>query len=397
MGTKGFWSFINNIVKTISLNKLRNKNLLIDINLYLYKHIIGIRKNGKDILNNKGENISHLITVYNIIKNLLLVNITPVFIFDGKAPEIKKQTIEKRKKITNNSQILTDFILEYKEDLEEIVDENIDDIYIKYFKKSFTLNKNIIEDCKHFLTLTGIPFIESKEEADLYCAQLSKKQNLNIAGVLSDDSDILIMGCEKLYKDIDFHNMTITEISITDILKYLQDKANKISKINKLPINNFTFKNLVDFTIILGNDYCSGIRVNNKKAFVDVNKTVLVQSREDIFTQFIKNNCDVNKLIDELYNINNMCDYIMYYIPSNFKQNYDECKKVYYREQYELNDLNLDDINLDIKKVDINQLKRYLTDKNIFNNDNFINMISKIKKNKKKEIKIEDEDGWITV
>ena len=93
MGSKGLWAFIQPIIKRIPLDNLRNKRLILDIILYLHKQIIGIRNKGRDIVNNRGKNINHLVSLYNILKNLISIDILPICVFDGKPPELKKQTI----------------------------------------------------------------------------------------------------------------------------------------------------------------------------------------------------------------------------------------------------------------------------------------------------------------
>ena len=78
MGSKGLWAFIQPIIKRIPLENLKNKRLIIDIILYLHKQIIGIRNKGHDIINNRGKNINHLVSLYHILKNLINVDIKAI-------------------------------------------------------------------------------------------------------------------------------------------------------------------------------------------------------------------------------------------------------------------------------------------------------------------------------
>ena len=154
----------------------------------------------------------------------------------------------------------------------------------------------------------------------LFHLNIYDKLKLYIAGILTEDSDILLYGGDCIYKDIDFLTGTISEINISDVLEYLQSKATKIdSKII------FTFQNLIDFSIILGNDYTSGIRTNSIiEQIEEVDKSIsnLSNSREIIFRNFIKSNCNVQVFINTLYEINENNEVIIYYIPANFRETY---------------------------------------------------------------------------
>jgi len=355
MGSKGFWSFLNSIVKRVELSKLKGKPLLIDINLYLYKHIIGIKKNGTDIINKKGENINHILSIYNIIKNFIIAGIYPICVFDGKAPFIKNNVVEKRRTNSQKSNIL----------ISNISDSNSE--YIKHFKRSFVINKEIIDECKIFLKMCGIPYIESAGEADEQCAALSYYCKDLISGILSEDSDIFMFGGTILYKDIDLYENTISELSIKDILEYLQNKADDIYIKNNLSKEIFTFNNMLDFSIILGNDYTNGIRYNIKKdnkEFINNDTSFQNISREEIFNQFILCDKDIDKLITKLYNYNEIKGVIIYYIPAQFKQVYEET--IYnYKNPFVLQP---EDIDINMKKIDTNKLTSYLAQREVNTN-----------------------------
>ena len=389
MGSKGLWAFIQPIIKRIPLDNLRNKRLILDIILYLHKQIIGIRNKGCDIVNNRGKNINHLVSLYNILKNLISIDILPICVFDGKPPELKKQTIIKRKTNTEKSKIMVNIIGEeitkINEDWDEINSLDTDVIkpymqylsseeleiedmdyntklnieYIKHFKKSYNINSSQINECKHMLELMGIPVITSIEEADKDSANLFNKLKQYISGILTEDSDILLYGGECIYKDIDFATGTISEINIKDVLKYLQEKTNKIDQNIK-----FTFENLIDFSIILGNDYTAGIRTNSMiENYENIDKSIsnLSNSREIIFKHFIKSKCDIQVFINNLYKLNELYNAIIYYVPTNFKETYILVRNIYTSSSS--NNYAIKDICM--KQPDLIKLQKYLVDNNI--------------------------------
>ena len=376
MGSKGFWAFLHSIVKRVELSKLKGKTLLIDINLYLYKHIISIKKTGTDITNDRGDNINHIITIYNIIKNFINMGINPICVFDGKPPVIKKKTIDKRKiRSKTSTEKISKLFLDLSDiqdiqDSEDSQDRETDvkemkEEYIKHFKKSFYVDGQIIDDCKTFLDMCGIPYVESIGEADKDCAVISNYYKDDISGILSEDSDMFMFGGKTLYKDIDIHNNTISVLNLDDILEYLQLKANEIYTKNNLPEDNFTFDNMIDFSIILGNDYTNGIRYCVKKDIKDFintsDATLQCINREELFNQFILNNKNIDKLIENLYKYNADREEIIYFIPACFKQNYDEA--IYYYKKS--NRLNPYDINIYMKEIDDKKLLCFLEKKQV--------------------------------
>jgi flap endonuclease-1 len=103
MGCKGFWAFFAPIVKTESIDILVGKPIIIDIMLYIYKYIIGIRNNGNDIINEEGNSLNHIYAINNLIKIYSEKGILPICVFDGKSPDIKKDAVDKRKHTINMS------------------------------------------------------------------------------------------------------------------------------------------------------------------------------------------------------------------------------------------------------------------------------------------------------
>jgi 5'-3' exonuclease len=350
MGVSGLWVFLNDIIKNIDINKIASQPIIIDINLYIYKYVIGFRN--KQHL--KYTTTPHIYALYRILKLLLTYNIMPICIFDGKSPRIKEKLINKRKK---NSQNALDA-------LDAISDTNIDsDAYIKKYKKSFILTHEMIEDCKIFLNYTGIPYVESIGESDPQCAALCHYYNNIISGVLSDDSDILAYGSKKIFKEINIHTNEIMYISQNELIEYLQTKTNIICKENNINSLTFTFNSFIDFTIILGNDFTYGIRTSHKI------------NREEIFKLFVLNEFNIEKMIEYIYIVNEQYNKIVYYIPENFLDKYKEIKNNYTKVKI----INPADININMTKPNLSKLKEYLIFNNMHSDDILIisNMLIK--------------------
>jgi 5'-3' exonuclease len=366
MGCKGFWAFFAPIVKTESIDVLVGKPIIIDIMLYIYKYIIGIRNNGNDIINDDGNNLNHIYAINNLIKLYSEKGILPICVFDGKSPDIKKDVVDKRKhtinssdekckiletKIKSNDEYLYDYFCEEDIELNE---------YIKNFKKSFIMNTEIINECKYLLSCYGIPYVDSVNEADSQCSVLSHYYKNIIPGVLSEDSDIIIFGSHTLYRDIDFKLNRVKSINIDDIMNFLQEKTNTICFEHFKKPFKITKENFIDFTIILGNDYNYGVRCSGGT------------NREKIFELFVLNDCNVIKFIAHIYQINKMCGYIKYYIPDQFIEKWVKSQMNY--KEAKIYDPS--DITIHMKTPNFFELESFLSEKKI--NVNQIELISNI-------------------
>jgi flap endonuclease-1 len=101
MGIKNLSSLLNTYApKCISkkqFSDLTGKKIAIDASLLIYSYVIAIRNTAEDITNIEGEITSHIHAV--VSKTLLYLDnsITPIFVFDGKPPQLKNDTLDKRK------------------------------------------------------------------------------------------------------------------------------------------------------------------------------------------------------------------------------------------------------------------------------------------------------------
>ena len=140
--------------------------------------------------------------------------ITPVFVFDGKPPEIKNEIINKRRRNRNNAMIEYNKLLEnYKNKEPPNKIKKIDQLK----KDMVKINKNDISNVKEILDIYGITHLTAIGEADELCYALV---NSNEAfGCLSDDMDLFIYGTKFIFRDFDMDNETITYYNLNMIIK----------------------------------------------------------------------------------------------------------------------------------------------------------------------------------
>lgn len=226
---------ISNGYTKININDLEDKVVAIDTSLILYQFLIAI-KTTDDLKNKDGKITCHIHAILTKVLTYLKKRIYPIFVFDGKAPEIKTKTLQHRSQI--------------KKKAEENLKNDIcltDEEKKKMLKRSLKITEQQITECKEILSILGIPYIESPTEADPQCAYLVKEGIAD--SVISDDMDLLAFGTSKLIRGksnkLEIYNLNI-------ILKELK----------------LTYDEFVELCILFGCDYCNTIKkIGVKRAY----------------------------------------------------------------------------------------------------------------------------------
>ena len=161
-----------------------------------------------------------------MINKLISNKITPIFVFDGKPPDIKKGTLKKRYDLKKNA-------IDQLQNSELSVEQKI-----SFFMQATKISPEIIINTKLFLDTLGIPYVDSIEEADAQMVCLI--QNKLAYAVATEDMDLLTFGATKVLKNF----FSLKENSIIEI------DREKMLKQLKMTGNQF-----IDTTILLGCDY----------------------------------------------------------------------------------------------------------------------------------------------
>lgn len=93
MGVTGLWTVIQPCARPIKLETLNKKRLAVDASIWIYQFLKAVRDKEGNALRN-----SHLVGFFRRICKLLYFGIKPVFVFDGGALLLKRETIANRKK-----------------------------------------------------------------------------------------------------------------------------------------------------------------------------------------------------------------------------------------------------------------------------------------------------------
>ncbi|XP_034971159.2 DNA excision repair protein ERCC-5 [Zootoca vivipara] len=92
MGVQGLWKLLECSGRPINPETLEGKILAVDISIWLNQAVKGARDRHGNSTHN-----AHLLTLFHRLCKLLFFRIRPVFVFDGEAPLLKRQTLAKRR------------------------------------------------------------------------------------------------------------------------------------------------------------------------------------------------------------------------------------------------------------------------------------------------------------
>ncbi len=227
-------------VKEVSLQELRGRVIAIDAYNALYQFLAAIRQpDGTPLMDSRGRITSHLSGLFYRTINFMEHGIKPVYVFDGKPPEIKHMEIERRKKVKEEA------VKKY----EEAVKKGDMEAARRYAQMSSRLTEDMVKPAKELLTAMGIPWIQAPAEGEAQAAWVAKKGDAWAAG--SQDYDSLLFGAPRLVR-----NLAITgkrKLPRKDV--YIEIKPEVIELDKLLKALNLTREQLIDIAILLGTDY----------------------------------------------------------------------------------------------------------------------------------------------
>ncbi len=231
------------VKKEIAIKDLSNKVLAIDGMNMLYQFLTTIRAaDGSALTDSKGRVTSHLIGLFNRTTSLMENGLKLIFVFDGKAPEIKQKTWEKR------TQIKTEAAKKFKEaekaeDLEEMR---------KFASRTAVLDKEMLNDAKKIITALGLPIVQAPSEGEAQTAYMVKKGDAYAS--VSQDYDNLIFGCPLLVR-----NLSITgKRKKAGKFAFTTVKPESIELQQVLEHLDLELDQLIILAILVGTDYNPG-------------------------------------------------------------------------------------------------------------------------------------------
>ncbi|MBE18815.1 MAG: flap endonuclease-1 [Thaumarchaeota archaeon] len=226
--------------KKIKINDLAGNVVAIDGFNTIYQFLTTIRgQSGEPLMDSKGRVTSHLTGLFYRNINLLMANIKPIYVLDGKPSTLKKIIIEKRREVREKME------QKYHQALKE---GKIEDAK-KYARSTVKINELIINDCKKILELMGIPVINAPSEGEAAAAYLTE---INFASVtVSQDYDSILFGAKKLVRNLN----TTGKRRIKNTSKYINVEPEMIELNKFLNENKINRNQLIDMGILIGTDF----------------------------------------------------------------------------------------------------------------------------------------------
>lgn len=219
-------------------NEIKNyfgRKVAIDASMSIYQFLIAVRSDGNQLTNEAGEVTSHLMGMFYRTIRMLENGIKPVYVFDGKPPQLKSGELAKRTERREEAQ-------KQLTQAEEAGDqENIE----KFSRRLVKVTPQHNQECKELLTLMGVPYLDAPCEAESQCAELVKGGK--VYAMASEDMDSLTFGANILLRHLTFseaRKMPIQEFHFDKVLEELE----------------FTKEQFIDLCILLGCDYCESIK-----------------------------------------------------------------------------------------------------------------------------------------
>ena len=304
MGIKGLTTLIKtsapSAIQTQNLHHLTGKKVAIDASLFMYKMLINMRTSNQSYLTSKnGKVVSHITGIFYKTANYLALNITPIYVFDGKPPSNKGDTIKARQDRVATSKLAMEQATseEDKNNLE---------------KQTIRLTKEHVDDIKQLLELMGVSYVQAHGEAEAYASEMCRKGMVDY--VVTEDMDTLAFGCPRMIRTcLDKSIKRKDIISIIDLDAVLQGFE-------------LTYDEFVDLCILCGCDYCENIpRVGNKTAY-----------------SLIKKHRSIESILPAVKNI-----------PDDYETKYKESRDLFkmYHDKLDIQQLSIHHSNWDLEKL----------------------------------------------
>ncbi len=229
--------------KEIAISDLSGKVLAVDSMNLLYQFLTTIRgPDGSPLTDKQGRVTSHLIGLFSRTTALMEQGVKLVFVFDGKAPDIKRKTWEKR------SAIKAEASLKLKAAEEA---GNVEEMR-KFASRTAILTKEMVHDAQEVISALGLPIVQAPSEGEAQAAHLVRRGDAHAA--VSQDYDSLIFACPRLVRNLSLEGKR----KKAGTLAYDTIKPELISLPEVLSHLLLTQDQLIALAILVGTDYNPG-------------------------------------------------------------------------------------------------------------------------------------------
>lgn len=226
MGIKNLYKIIKEhapaAIDIVPVSDLSGWRIGVDASISVYQWC-SIGKTRK-ITNTHGKYINHIQGAFFRTLSMILADIKPIYIFDGKPPAEKTEVITRRKELRNAG-------------------------------KSIIVPREVFTEVAKLLELMGVPSMQAVSEAEAQAAYLTTIDIID--AVSTEDMDVLTFNGRRLIRGLDTSAKSVVVIETAKVLTGLE----------------LTRDQFVDLCILLGCDYSTTLPgIGYKRAFALIKK-----------------------------------------------------------------------------------------------------------------------------
>ena len=235
------------------MGDLKGRSLAVDANNVLHQFLALIRsRTTLPLIGPDGSVTSHLVgLLYRTTHLISRYHLTLVFVFDGKPHPLKREEIEKRRRLREKA------ITEWREALEK------GDYHTAFSKAVMTgrLTPRMVEDAKALLRLLGIPWVQAPADAEAQAAYMAKRRDVWASS--SRDYDSILFGAPRLVRYLTISGREF--LPSKGVSRPLEPELIILDEfLSTIGLNR---EQLIDLAILIGTDFNEGVRgIGPKKA-----------------------------------------------------------------------------------------------------------------------------------
>ncbi|HEX2065839.1 MAG TPA: flap endonuclease-1 [Candidatus Thermoplasmatota archaeon] len=244
--------------RPVTLAHFSGRRLAVDAWNILYQFLSSIRQpDGTPLMDREGRVTSHLAGTLYRTAALVEAGIKPVFVFDGAAPKLKRETLAARAMRKEKAQA------EYAQALEA------GDLEAARTKAQQTsrLTAPMVLQAQELLRALGVPVLQAPGEGEAQAAWMCR-QGL-VDGAVSQDFDALLFGTPLLVR----HLATGGRRKLPGKQVWVDVQPEEIPLQDSLAALGLTREQLVDAALLVGTDFHPGVKgIGAKKAIALIQK-----------------------------------------------------------------------------------------------------------------------------
>lgn len=232
-------------VEKTSLKKLSGRSIAIDAYNILYQFIATIRgPDGRALMDRRGRVTSHLSGLFFRTVNFLQEGLKPVYVFDGRPPEMKRETVERRASARREAGRM------YAEALES----GDLDAARRYAQRAASLERYMVESAVDLLKAMGVPCVMAPAEGEAQAAYMAAKGSVYASG--SQDMDSLLFGSPRLVRNLSI----VGRRKLPRRNEYVEVEPEIIHLDKLLADLGISRDQLIDVGLLVGTDYSPQVR-----------------------------------------------------------------------------------------------------------------------------------------